>query len=263
METAITFQNHGQRLAGMLHAPAKSGCRPALLMLHGFTGNRMESHFLFVKMARRLAAAGYFALRFDFRGSGESEGAFQEMTIPGEIDDARAALAWLRRQPGVDPDRVAVLGLSLGGAVAASVAGEDHRVAALLLWSAAAVLEDIFRRWSAQLTSIPSPLGRQADGTLDVGGHLVGADFLATMGSVQPLMSVKRYGGPVFILQGSADQSVPPAHADLFLQAAGAERATRYWIDGADHTYSAHVWEEEVFRLSLAWLQRHLPAEST
>ncbi len=260
VETAITFQNRGQRLAGMLHAPAQSGRRPALVMLHGFTGSRMESHFLFVKMARRLAAAGYFAMRFDFRGSGESEGAFQEMTIPAEIDDAQTALAWLRRQPGVDPERVALLGLSLGGAVAASVAGEDRRVAALLLWSAVADLQELFHKSAADLATIPPPLGRQADGTFDVGGLLLGPDFLATLESVQPLASIERYHGPVLILHGTRDGSVPPGHADRYLAAAGPERTARYWIEGADHTYSAHVWEEEAFQLTLHWLQDYLPA---
>ena len=86
MEKFISFKNHGQRIVGMTRAPA-------LLICHGFTGDKVENHFIFVKMARRLADAGFFAMRFDFRGSGESEGDFSDMTVPAEIDDARVALA--------------------------------------------------------------------------------------------------------------------------------------------------------------------------
>jgi len=70
MERLIAFRNQGQRLYGMLHRPEGVAIAPAVVLCHGFTGQRIESHRLFVKMARDLAAHGIAALRFDFRGSG-------------------------------------------------------------------------------------------------------------------------------------------------------------------------------------------------
>jgi len=177
-ETPITFRNHDQQLVGMIHTPDRDKPSPAVLMLHGFTGNRMESHFLFVKMARRLAAAGYTAMRFDFRGSGESQGNFWEMTVPGEIDDARAALAWLRQHPAVDPERVILLGLSMGGAVAASVAGEDSDIVGLILWSAVADFGDVSRSVQPLPDDAPPLLGPLPDGRFDLGGLLLGTVLL-------------------------------------------------------------------------------------
>ncbi|HIE24547.1 MAG TPA: alpha/beta fold hydrolase [Anaerolineales bacterium] len=55
----------------MTHSPDTDERVPAVLICHGFAGNRVESHFIFVKVARRLANAGFFVLRFDFRGFGE------------------------------------------------------------------------------------------------------------------------------------------------------------------------------------------------
>jgi alpha-beta hydrolase superfamily lysophospholipase len=261
-EKLISFENHNQRLFGMVHIPESNNQVPAVLMLHGFTGNRIENHFLFVKMARRLAAAGYYAMRFDFRGSGESEGAFKDMTVPAEIDDAKVALAWLRNQPEVDPERVVILGISMGGAVASAVAGDDAAVAGLILWSAVADLEELHAMTNAEIAQIPPPLGIQPDGTFDTGGHLVGADFVKTINEVKPLESVLKFDAPVFILHGTKDPTVPPSHADNYLEAIGKERAVRYWIEGADHTYSAHLWEEEAFQLTLSWLQKHVPANT-
>jgi len=259
-EKQISFENHGQRLFGMTHAPEGQGPHPAVLLHHGFTGDRIESHFLLVKMARRLAASGYFAMRFDFRGSGESEGLFKDVTIPGEIDDAKVALAWLRSQPDVDPARVVLLGISMGGAVAATVAGEDTEVVGLILWSAVASPAELINMAVASEEQVPPPLGPQPDGTFDAGGHLIGPDFVKTIGEVKPLESIRQFHGPVLILHGTKDPTVPPEHADRYLKAAGSERAVRYWIEGADHTYSAHIWEEETFQLTLSWLQRHVPA---
>jgi len=141
MEKFISFQNHGQRIVGMTHSPDTDQRAPALLICHGFTGDKVENHFIFVKMARRLADAGFFAMRFDFRGSGESEGDFSDMTVPAEIDDARVALAWLRAQPEVDPKRVSLLGLPKCTNLVARSAGEDENLAGLILWSALAESE--------------------------------------------------------------------------------------------------------------------------
>ncbi len=258
-ETPLTFRNHGQQLVGMIHTPEGDKPAPAVLMLHGFTGTRIEPHFLFVKMARRLAAAGYAAMRFDFRGSGESQGNFWEMTVPGEIDDARAALAWLRRHPAVDPDRVALLGLSMGGGVAAAVAGGDPNIAGLILWSAVSDFAGLAKHMRPHAEDASGVLGPQPDGCFDLGGLLLGPAFRDTLIQVQPLDSVRRYAGPALIVHGTNDEAVPPDHAERYLQAMGEERALLHWIQGADHVYSAHVWEEEAFEVTLDWLQDHLP----
>lgn len=138
LERQIHFDNEGQRLYGMMHLPERPGLHPGVILLHGFTGNSKESHFMFVKAARDFARNGLVALRFDFRGSGDSEGAFVDMTAPDEISDAVAALDFLSVQSEVDEERMGLLGLSLGGCVAACTAGVDARVKSLVLWSAAA-----------------------------------------------------------------------------------------------------------------------------
>ena len=258
-EKFVWLTNHGQRIAGMLHIPEGRGPYPAVLMLHGFTGNRIEAHFLFVKMARRLASAGYLAMRFDFRGSGESEGAFKDVTLPAELDDARTVLAWLRKQPQVAPNQITLLGISMGGAIAAALAGSDPSIAGLILWSAAADPEELFTMKRKFADKIPPPLGVQPDGTFDIGGTLIGQGYVATISEVKPLESVRKFSGPVLILHGTRDASVPPNHADRYLQAIGEQQATRYWIESAGHTYSAHLWEKAVFQHTISWLQKHNP----
>ena len=77
MQQACYFSNEGQQIAGTVHIPDGPGPFPGVLLCHGFTGQRIEAHFIFVKMSRALEQAGIASLRFDFRGSGESEGRFQ------------------------------------------------------------------------------------------------------------------------------------------------------------------------------------------
>src|SRR6516165_8124503 len=119
------FRNRsGRWLRGMVHRPVEVAWRPApcVVFFHGFTGDRMESHWIFVKCSRALAFHGIASLRFDFYGSGESDGQFDEVTLQGEVSDAEAAVEFFRKQKGVDGRRLGLCGLSLGGAVAACVA---------------------------------------------------------------------------------------------------------------------------------------------
>ena len=255
-ETFYWLTNAGQRIAAMLHMPEGKGPHPGVLMLHGFTGDKVESHFLFVKTARALAQAGFATLRFDFRGSGESEGRFQEVTIPGEISDALSVFDWFSRQEGVDASRLAVLGLSMGGCVAAHVAGADPRVKALVLWAAVADPIGLFQELQ-ETTPAPPPLGWQEDGTFDAGGHLIGQQFMVTLADVNPLAALTSYTGPALVMHGTKDPTVPPKHATMYAQALG-ERARLVWVEGADHTFSAHVWEQFAIGTTKAWLKEHL-----
>ena len=75
MEERVEFRSAGLKIAGVLQRPkdARPGeRRPAFLVLHGFGSNKMSSNCILP--CKMLADWGYAALRFDFRGCGESEG---------------------------------------------------------------------------------------------------------------------------------------------------------------------------------------------
>jgi alpha/beta superfamily hydrolase len=69
-----------------------------------------------------------------FRGSGESEGQWEDTTYTGQIADALAAIDYLATLPEIDLQRLAVLGFSQGGLVAAETAARDNRVKSVVLW---------------------------------------------------------------------------------------------------------------------------------
>lgn len=59
----------------MLHVPGDAnGKLPIVCIYHGFTGNKMEPHFIFIKLSRLLEKKGIASVRFDFGGSGEGDG---------------------------------------------------------------------------------------------------------------------------------------------------------------------------------------------
>lgn len=254
METQVEFRNRpGKRLRGMIHLPRRARRRqgvPGVVFFHGFTGDRMESHWIFVKCARRLELGGIASLRFDFYGSGESEGEFRQATLQGEIADAKAAVAFFRKQKGIDPERMGLCGLSLGGAIAATLA-KRSRARALVLWAALAHPGELRRL--AERTTRPLPGGGR-----EYGGHEVSPRFLKNAGEVRPLEALGRFRGPTLIIHPEKDEYLPLHHPrDLFC-ASGAEIKEKIIIPGADHTFTSLAWEREVIAQTAGWFSRHL-----
>ncbi len=128
----VAFFSEGHRLDGLLYRPRdlKPGEeRPAVILCAGFT---YLKSLVMPDIARVLNAAGYVAFIFDYRGFGDSGGPRWRL-IPGEqVNDIHAALTFVADQPHVDPKRLAVLGVSLGGSNAVVAGALDRRVGAVV-----------------------------------------------------------------------------------------------------------------------------------
>ena len=128
-EKKIDFTVDGQKVIGTLSLPDGVATPSAVLLLHGFTGSRDELEIpavkegIFERASRMWANKGIASLRIDFRGNGESEGSFEDMTLDAQVKDALAALDYLAASGEVDKDRLALVGWSMGGAVGSAVAG--------------------------------------------------------------------------------------------------------------------------------------------
>ena len=174
------------------------------------------------------------------------------MTVLGEVSDALTGLDWLRAQDGIDPERLGVLGLSLGGCVAAITAGRrPEQVKALVLWSAVAHLVKSFEQQET-----PPP---RVENGYDLGGNIMGDAFLAELPNVRPLVEVTHYKGPALIVHGANDAVVPPTDADAYAKALSG-RARKHMIPEADHTYNRVPWEQEVLSVTTAFFRETLLA---
>ena len=145
MQKSIEIQSGGLTLRGILHIPdGRTHKIPIVCIFHGFAGNKMEPHFIFVKLSRLLEAKGIGSVRFDFAGSGESDGDFIDMTISKELKDANNILDYVKSLDFVDTTKIGLLGLSMGGAVASMLAGDrKDDVKSLCLWAPAGTLKEL------------------------------------------------------------------------------------------------------------------------
>ncbi|MFC4114585.1 alpha/beta hydrolase [Nonomuraea zeae] len=122
----VEFMADGLTLAGDLRVPEGVGPRPGLVFTGPFTGVRDQVTGLY---AERLAERGYVTLAFDHRNWGESGGEPRRHEDPqGKLHDLRAAVSFLRSRPEVEPDRIGVVGICLGGGYAMKFAAFEPRV---------------------------------------------------------------------------------------------------------------------------------------
>ena len=255
-ETPVTFKVAGEQIVGMLHLP-KGATRarkcPAVVFLHGFTGNKQETHRMFVKTARVLAESGIAALRFDFRGSGDSGGDFSQMTPKAELEDARQAMAFIRARPEIDGTRLGVCGMSMGGMISALLLGEDHKIKSAVMWCP---VGDPRRLLEARMTDERRVQMAQM-GVADYGGWAVGRDFIEEMMHLRPLEQVPRIQAPLLIIHGDKDETVPLHESQLYYDAlrAHGKKVERRLIAGADHGYSSLAWEAELIASTIAWFR--------
>ena len=122
------FDAAGLRCAAWLYRPAGDGPHPCVVLAHGFGGTRAARLGAF---AERFRDAGMAALAFDYRHFGDSAGEPRQLlSIGGQLDDWRAAIAFARSLDGIAPERIALWGTSFSGGHVVRLASEDERIAA-------------------------------------------------------------------------------------------------------------------------------------
>ncbi len=129
----VRFASAGEELAAHLYRPpsaAEGEATPAVALCGPISSVKEQTlpHY-----AERLADAGYTALAFDPRGFGDSSGEPRARYDPwAVIEDYHSAVSHLLTRPDVDHDRVAAVGVCMGGGYAVSLGARDKRLRAVV-----------------------------------------------------------------------------------------------------------------------------------
>jgi len=259
MQKHIEFTYNGKTLRGMMHIPdGAQGKVPMVAIFHGFTGNKMEPHFVFVKLSRQLEKAGIGSIRFDFYGSGESDGDFSEMTFSGELEDARQIIKFIKNEPMADVENIGILGLSMGGAVAGVIASElKEEIKALALWAPAFNMPELILEQSKSADE--KMLGMlEREGIIDIGGLALSKEFIDDLIKLNIFEFSKGYDKPVLIVHGTEDAAVKYEVSDKILEEVYRGNAKRITIEGADHTFNKLEWEKKAIEESINFFKENL-----
>ncbi|MGH7767898.1 MAG: alpha/beta hydrolase [Candidatus Binatia bacterium] len=247
-EERVTFRNaRGQNLVGIIHRPA-ARADAAVIFCHGMESSK-ESEKI-VAMSRQLAERGILALRFDFAGSGESEGKFEELTYSGEVEDLRAAYGFLLRY---EPKKVGIFGSSMGGTVALLFAGQEKTVAALATL-AAPVHPEKFRD---KLLTPEEARQWRARGDIVYHDKRLNITLLDDVEKLDVPQAARKISCPTLVIHGDRDDTVPVAEGrELFAALAGPKRLCI--IEGSDHRLTDPAHLQKALAESIGWLTVHL-----
>lgn len=211
---------NGRSLAAWLAMPRQVDAPvPAVLVIHGWGGNAS----LMWPVVPPLHEAGFAVLLVDARCHGRSDDdAFSSM--PRFAEDIAAGLAWLRQQPGIDSEGLALLGHSVGAAASLLHASRHPDVRAVVSLSAFAHPEEVMRRLLADV-HVPYPLFGWY--VLRHVQRVIGARF----DDIAPLHTITRVRCPVLLVHGRDDTTVP--FGDARRIAAAQQGACLLPVDGS------------------------------
>jgi uncharacterized protein len=211
-ETPLFFASGGAELFGMLHQSDGLSHREAFVFCHPFAEEKLWAHRVLVSFARELTARGYAVLRFDARGTGDSDGAFEASSVETMCVDVRAAIEEVRRRTGCAT--VSLLGLRLGATVASLIAEETPDLHRLVLWApvvdGARYMQDMLRsNIAGQMASFKAirhdrvALVQQleAGAAVNIDGYEMALGMYAQCSSINLLGSPRRYAGPCLVVE--------------------------------------------------------------
>jgi len=248
----ITITNGARGVPATVVVPDGEGPFPAVVINHGHGGGRQEGGG-FERLAKALADAGILSIRMDFPGSGDSTEPFTEGYLSNMISDSNASLSHLLANYPADPERLGILGYSMGGRIALTIAaGADNPYKAVGLLAPSSDPGKGLLLYFAGSEAEYERLYAEASGDK---GY---ANYTTQWGQVQQLSKrwfdellasspndgIAAYTGPMLIVHGDKDDVIKmPEVAAL---AAAYPAAAVVTVPEADHGYGFYSDQPDV-----------------
>lgn len=292
IERPFQFHSQGCRLTGTLASPDDGPRHPAVLLCHGF-GSYDDDIGGYVRFANALAKAGIVSLRFSFSGSDPYPDRGSIRPASRWVFDALAASHALADTDHVDGERIGLIGMSVGGAVAIQAGALNTKARAVVAlapvsdgrqwlrsrWLATrdeSAWEGFVRQVRADAVHVAHGDASRVVDHADVQAipdRAEWARFLRryprlleklTLASVADTFCIRAQNfvgdlspRPLLVIQGDADESVPVAQTQVLFQRAGEPKALRI-LQGAPHCFWDTPWETQVFDETASWLLENL-----
>lgn len=215
-----------------------------ILFVHGFAS--CKEYLL--PIAQHFVRAGFHAVLFDSRAQGRSGGSYCTFGAR-EVEDIQLILDELERR---DLGPFAIIGHSLGGAIALQVLAREPRLVCGIIKGAFASLPEIVQYHLQRDYRIASPIIARL--FLRCAGALAEFDPF----TIQPGKTARNVYQPVLVIHGTEDIEIPIEHGRRIYAALASNEKEFYEIIGGGHFGLEQVAGKEYFKRQIAFLQHHL-----
>ena len=229
------IESDGTRLHAKLDRPEGAEKGPLCILIHGFTGHMEEDH---IKAAQKaMNDAGVSVLRVEMYGHGGSDGEFKDHTLYKGVTNALAAVKYAKSLDFVTD--LYLSGHSQGGLLTMLVGGmcpDDFK--ALLPLSPAWMIPEIAREGNVLGTSFDP---KHIPDMITSGSWELSGDYIRVAQTIHVEDEIERFEGPVLIIHGDADETVPFSYAEKAAKL--YKNAELVPIHGDDHCFTKHLNE--------------------
>jgi alpha-beta hydrolase superfamily lysophospholipase len=255
----VEFISQGSKIFGVIHQPKEKKTVPAVLFCHGLAGHKIGKHRMYVILAELLAKRGIASLRFDFRGCGDSEGNFGDMTLEGQLEDTEAAFQFLVKQPHINPNNIGIFGRSFGGAIAIMAAHRFSNIKSIALWAPVFNASQWEEKWELAEAKKLAETERQA--LMTINGQLPGLGFYKELFSMKldnKLETLKNI--PMLHIHGLKDPIVSIEHAAKYEAIRKNSHAPTKFIrlEQSDHDFTHLQEKSNALEITSRWFAETL-----
>jgi alpha/beta superfamily hydrolase len=210
IEEPLRIPSAGVDLYAMLHHPAGVS-RGAVLLCPADGEERAWCLRTYVELARTLAERGFWTLRFDYTGQGESAGAYEDAAVAARIADIGAVLDVFRERSGEASP--ALVGVRLGATLALEAAARDPQIDCVVLWEpvldGAGYARNLVRINLAMQMVMHKKVIRTTEqlmedlavgGRVSANGYNLTKPFLDSLEALRPAERLSQSGGRVLVV---------------------------------------------------------------
>lgn len=229
------IDSDGIRLHAKLDMPEGMEKGPLCILIHGFTGHMEEDHIIAAQKA--MNDAGVAVLRAEMYGHGKSGGEFKDHTLYKWVTNALSVVNYAKTLDFVTD--LYLCGHSQGGLLTMLIGGMcPDTFKAIVPLSPAWMIPDGAREGNL--------LGMKFDPkhipeTLENWNVVLSGDYVRVAQTIHPEEEIERYEGPVLLIHGDADETVPFEYAEKALKL--YKNAKLIPIHGDDHCFTRHLNE--------------------